>query len=114
MFKTIFAVFITIALVACNKAENLEPLLQGVWNNSTTTGWTRVSFSSGTIVVSPAQASELRGTYKLDGKTLKLEMRSSAKDRQVLPKSATIEKVDGSTLELKLNGQTLSFARDIP
>jgi hypothetical protein len=114
MFKIIFAVFAAVVLVACNKAENLEPQLQGVWNNSTTTGWTRVSFSSGTISVSPAQASELRGTYELDGKTLKLEMRSTAKDRQVLPKSAIIEKVDGSTLELKLNGQTLSFVKDIP
>jgi hypothetical protein len=47
---------------------------------------------------------------------LKLELYSLLNGKQVkqASQSATIEKLDGSTLELKLNGQSLSFAKDIP
>jgi hypothetical protein len=117
MFKIIFALFATIALVACNKAENLESQLQGAWNNSSSTGWSQIRFSNGVIIASQGQKSPLQGKYKLEDKTLKLELYANVGGKQVkqaMPASATIEKLDGSTLELKLNGQTLSFARDIP
>jgi dipeptidyl aminopeptidase/acylaminoacyl peptidase len=117
MLKTIFALFIAIALVSCNKAENLEPQLQGAWNNSSSTGWTQIRFSSGVIIASQGSKAPLQGKYKLEDKTLKLEMYANEKGKQVRqakPESATIEKLDGSTLELKLMGQTLSFAKDIP
>jgi hypothetical protein len=116
MFKTIFAIFTVIALVSCNKAQNLEPLLQGAWNNAASTGWNQVRFSSGVIIVAQGSKPPLQGTYKLEDKTLKLELYSLLNGKQVkqTSQSATIEKLDGSTLELKLNGQSLSFARDIP
>jgi major membrane immunogen (membrane-anchored lipoprotein) len=116
MFKIIFAVFAAIALMACNKAENLEPLLQGAWNNSGSGGWTQVRFSNGVMIAAQGQKSPLQGKYKLEDKTLKLEMYASVGGKQVKQtfESALIEKVDGSTLELKLNGQSLSFVKDIP
>ncbi len=116
MFKIIFAVFTAVVLMACNKAENLEPLLQGAWNNSGSVGWTQIRFSSGVIIVSQSQKSPLQGKYALQDKTLKLELYASVSGKQVKQtlQSALIEKLDGSTLELKLNGQTMSFARDIP
>ncbi len=116
MSKIIFAIFAAVALVACNKAENLEPLLQGAWNNSVSIGWTQVRFSNGVMIVSQGQKSPLQGKYKLEDKILKLELYTSVGGKQVKQtlESALIEKVDGSTLELKMNGQSLSFVKDIP
>lgn len=116
MSKTMFAVFAVLALVACNKAESLEPKLQGAWNNSVSSGWTQVRFSSGVVIAAQGQKSPLQGKYKLEDKTLKLELYASVGGQQVkqAAQSATIEKLDDSTLELKLNGQNLSFIKDIP
>jgi hypothetical protein len=116
MSKIMFAVFIVIVLVACNKAESLEPQLQGAWNNSGSIGWSQVRFSSGVIIAAQGQKSPLQGKYKLEDKTLKLELYASIGGKQVkqVVQSATIEKFDGHTLELKLNGQTTSFVRGIP
>jgi hypothetical protein len=117
MSKIIFALLAVITLVSCNKAESLEPQLQGAWNNSSTTGWNQIRFSSGVIIAVQGSKAPLQGKYKLEDKTLKLEMFANVNGnqvRQATPESATIEKLDGSTLELKLNGQTLSFAKDIP
>ena len=116
MFKILFAVVAAIALMACNKAENLEPLLQGAWNNSATMGWRQVRFSNGVIIVSQLQKPPLQGKYTLRDKTLKLELYTIAGGKQVKQavQNANIEKLDANTLELRLNSQTLSFARDIP
>jgi hypothetical protein len=116
MSKILFALFTAIVLVSCNKAENLEPQLQGAWNNSSSTGWMQVRFSSGVIIASQGQKPPLQGKYRLEDKTLKLELYASLNGKQVkqaMP-SVTIEKLDGSTLELRLNGQTLNFTKDIP
>jgi hypothetical protein len=117
MLKIIVILFAFIAMVSCNKAENLEPQLQGAWNNSSSTGWNQIRFSNGVIIASQGSKAPLQGKYKLEDKTLKLEMYANVGGKQVrqaTPDIATIEKLDGSTLELKLNGQTLSFAKDIP
>ncbi len=116
MFKILFAVVAAIALMACNKAENLEPLLQGAWNNSATMGWRQVRFANGVIIVSQLQKPPLQGQYTLRDKTLKLELYTIAGGKQVKQAvlNANIVKLDANTLELRMNSQTLSFARDIP
>ncbi len=116
MSKIFFAVFAAIVLVSCNKAENLEPKLQGAWNSSMSSGWTQVRFSSGVVIAAQGQKSPLQGKYTLQDKTLKLELYASVGGQQVKQavQSATIEKLDDNTLELKLNGQNLSFVKDIP
>ena len=116
MFKILFAVFAVMVLISCNKAESLEPLLQGAWNNSATMGWRQVRFSNGVIIVSQLQKPPLQGKYTLRDKTLKLELYTIAGGKQVKQavQNANIEKLDDNTLELKMNGQTMSFVRDIP
>jgi outer membrane biogenesis lipoprotein LolB len=116
MSKILFVVFAAIALVACNKAESLEPKLQGAWNNAASIGWNQIRFSNGVIIASQNQKSPLQGKYTLQDKTLKLELFASVGGRQVkqADQNATVEKLDGNTLELKMNGQTTSFTKDIP
>jgi hypothetical protein len=116
MSKIMIAVFATISLMACNKAESLEPQLQGIWNNMTTTNWRQIRFSNGVIIASQGQKPPLQGKYKLEDKTLKLELYANVGGKQVKQEvqSATIEKLDENALELKMNAQTLSFVRDIP
>ncbi len=116
MSKIIFVLFAAIVLVSCNKAESLEPQLQGAWNNSGSVGWNQVRFANGVIIASQGQKPPLQGKYKLEDKTLKLELYSLVNGKQVKQaiQNATIEKFDGNTLELKMNSQTMSFARDIP
>jgi hypothetical protein len=116
MSKIMLVLFTVMALVSCNKSESLESQLQGAWNNSAPSGWNQIRFSSGVIIVSQGSKSPLQGKYKLEDKTLKLELYENVGGKQVkqASQSALIEKLDGSTLELKLNDQTLSFARDIP
>ena len=116
MSKLMFAVFAAIALVSCNKAESLEPKLQGTWNNSASSGWTQIRFSSGVVIAAYAQKSPLQGKYILQDKTLKLELYASVGGKQVkqASQSATIEKLDDNRLEFSLDGQVLSFVKDIP
>ncbi len=116
MFKISIALFAVIVLVSCNKAENLEPQLQGTWNSSATAGWHQIRFSSGVFSVLQGQKLPLQGSYKLEDKTLTLEFYANVGGKRVRQavQNATIEKFDGNTLELKLNAQNLSFVRDIP